>query len=190
MKLGPEYYDSVFLRSDSPFRLFAQVGASPYYPLYTMILDRWVQRRQRILDVGCGTGQFLMLAERHGCVVTGIDFSPVGIRLAREQVPGGTFFLQDIETDRTLIEGGEYDVITFLEVLEHLEDDLGVLQAVPVGKTVVLSVPNFRSKSHVRHFMHYRGVIERYKHLVRMHEGENIRFGRKNRTYVFCGRRI
>jgi SAM-dependent methyltransferase len=51
----------------------------------------------RVLDVGCGTGQ--PTADRlaaAGCRVTGIDISPVMLKLARRAVPGATFLERDV----------------------------------------------------------------------------------------------
>ncbi|MEC4016530.1 class I SAM-dependent DNA methyltransferase [Streptomyces sp. H27-D2] len=51
----------------------------------------------RILDVGCGTG--LPTARQltdSGHHVTGVDLSPVMVKLARDNVPGGTFHQLDL----------------------------------------------------------------------------------------------
>lgn len=45
------------------------------------------QSHGRLLDVGCGTGQFLdAMRKRPGWSVVGIDISPVAIRVAREEL--------------------------------------------------------------------------------------------------------
>lgn len=50
-----------------------------------------------ILDVGCGAGEKSKYLIKEGFEVTGIDFSEEMIKLAKEQVPAGKFFVKDIK---------------------------------------------------------------------------------------------
>jgi ubiquinone/menaquinone biosynthesis C-methylase UbiE len=63
----------------------------------------------RVLDIGCGTGvptaRQLVTA---GCVVTGIDISPVMLDLARRNVPEATY----VHRDAVDIDGlGRFDAV-------------------------------------------------------------------------------
>lgn len=42
---------------------------------------------ERVLDVGCGTGNAALVAARAGARVTGLDSSPRLLEVARERVP-------------------------------------------------------------------------------------------------------
>jgi trans-aconitate methyltransferase len=53
------------------------------------------QRGERILDVGCGTGQLTDIIHISGAVVTGIDASPEMIKKARENYPDIKFMVKD-----------------------------------------------------------------------------------------------
>lgn len=82
--------------------------------------------RARILDIGCGTGMMLRALEPYG-TVQGIDPSPTAVSLASSQrlmVRQGSLphDLQGV--------GGRYDLVTLLDVLEHIEDDREALSAV------------------------------------------------------------
>lgn len=50
-----------------------------------------------LLDVGCGAGEKSKYLVKNGFNVTGIDFSDEMIKLAKEQVPTGRFFVKDIK---------------------------------------------------------------------------------------------
>ena len=72
--------------------------------------DRW-------LDVGCATGDFLAAAQHHVSSLHGIEFSDYAVEQARKrgfsQVVRGTI----LDYDQNEL----YDLITFWDVLEHLE---------------------------------------------------------------------
>ena len=71
----------------------------------------------RLLDVGCGTGQFLALSQKaHGWEVFGNEFSEEPVRLARER-HGLTVARRELADDPG--EAG-YDVITMWGLLEHV----------------------------------------------------------------------
>ena len=64
------------------------------------------------LDLCCGTGSLLRLVKRGGYDATGVDRSRHQIRLARRNVPGARFVVQDV---RRLSLGRKFDVITCLQ---------------------------------------------------------------------------
>ncbi len=93
-----------------------------------MILLRFLARtiakppKVRILDVGCGTGAVLeSLSVWYEC--TGIDPSEAAIEFCRRR---GLNNLLCGDITSYSGEGG-FDVVTFLDVLEHIEDDRGAL---------------------------------------------------------------
>lgn len=102
-------------------------------------------------DVGCGAGLLAEPLARLGATVTGLDAAPENIAAAREHALG-----QGLEIDyRT---GGaealvrRYDLVTSLEVIEHVADPaafIGALAAaVAEGGLLILSTParTMRSK--------------------------------------------
>lgn len=55
-------------------------------------------KKAKILDIGCGPGRDAKLFLSHGFDVTGIDISSKMIQVAKENAPGGSFQVMDIES--------------------------------------------------------------------------------------------
>ncbi len=81
-------------------------------------------KRGRVLDIGCGTGNFLSWAKDCGWNVYGIDFDRNAVRAATE-----VFGLPNISVT-TLAEFvnshpdllASFDLVTFFDVFEHIDD--------------------------------------------------------------------
>lgn len=73
----------------------------------------------RILDVGCGNGQFLAAARRAGYTGVGMDFSEAAAELCRSRglaASAGDFLSMDV--------GRCFDAVTLWDVVEHLPEPL------------------------------------------------------------------
>lgn len=101
-----------------------------------------------LLDVGSGRGAFLfpLLTELSGLDVTSIDILPYRVDLLHSIGLGGIDTLHALEADLCNwdVPAGAYDVVTLLEVLEHIPDvEKAVANAVRIaGKYLVVTVPS------------------------------------------------
>jgi SAM-dependent methyltransferase len=114
---------------------------------YEEILDRMAPYRQsgKMLDVGCGSGHFLVTAARLGWEVYGTEYSDTlyevcaakGIRMAL-----GPLEPEDYEPE-------SFDVLTSFEVLEHINNPLEELakfyRLLRPGGLVYCTTPNFNA---------------------------------------------
>lgn len=102
------------------------------------------------LDIACGNGDVLGVAKSRGFEVFGIELSPALAELARNtygiQVYEGNLLKYNGEDKR-----GEYDVVTFIGILDALPDPQGYLKVARemtrVGGLLAINVPHFNSLS-------------------------------------------
>ena len=80
--------------------------------------DLLPNRVQSLLDYGCSEGCFLAALEGRVRVRYGVDRNAERIKRARRAVPSGLF--EAIEDLKTTCEGGSFDAVTCLEVMEHV----------------------------------------------------------------------
>jgi 2-polyprenyl-3-methyl-5-hydroxy-6-metoxy-1,4-benzoquinol methylase len=108
-----------------------------------IILD-YLKNRQKVLDVGCSSGQMgRLIKQRFGSYVYGIDISARNIEIAKKHLDKA--FVVDVEKEFNLDEK-EFDVIIFADILEHLYSPLDCIEKfmkyIKPGGYFILSIPN------------------------------------------------
>ncbi|MBP1474670.1 methyltransferase domain-containing protein [Frateuria sp. MAH-13] len=98
-----------------------------------------------LLDVACGTGEWLAWLHQHGArSVTGIDLSEKAIQACRQRLPQGEFYCCPAE--ELPFPSGAFDIVTCMGSLEHFLDKLAALKemrrVLKPGGFIVLLVPN------------------------------------------------
>lgn len=81
--------------------------------------------RGRVLDVGCGTGEHVLMAAAAGCESVGIDIASSAIRLAQEKANERGFSARFVVGDaRNLAAlGGQFDVILDCGLFHVFDDE-------------------------------------------------------------------
>lgn len=129
---------------------------------------KWIHRSlnaSSVRDLGCGPGYFAAALFHTGWRgnFLGEDFSQVAITQAIRRDPIlGDFRLCDIRRKSVIFA----DVVTAFEVLEHVEDDFGVLSRLRPDTQICFSVPNTDHAAHVRYFKSSAEVVERYARYI------------------------
>lgn len=75
----------------------------------------------RVLDYGCGTGDFVAPMQRAGAEVYGVDVSDVALSVARKKAPRAHYRLLTAEESLPFSDG-EFDCVIAMEVVEHVFD--------------------------------------------------------------------
>ncbi len=112
-----------------------------------ILSSRSTEGTPRILDFGCGTGANLKAMAELGRV-HGLDASPEAVAFCHERGLSQVELLEGPPPPETPF-GGEFDLITMLDVLEHIPDDVEILKRlgswlVP-GGVLLLTVPAYES---------------------------------------------
>ncbi len=101
--------------------------------------------RARVLDLGCGTGANLPLAERCGLPI-GCDFSGLALEFARSG--GGYAALARADAGKLPFAASTFDWVFALDILEHLDDTAAAAEIrrvlKPAGRALI-TVPAFPS---------------------------------------------
>ena len=115
------------------------------------IIASWVERvcreigkqRPRILDVGCGTGANLQMLAEFG-VAEGVDVSTEALDFCRARGLGA---VRQGAAESLPYEDAQFDLVTALDVVEHLDDDVAGLRemfrVLRPGGRALLFVPAF-----------------------------------------------
>ncbi len=94
---------------------------------FRRFLDSFPGRPGRLLDIGCGYGFFLKMAEERGWETAGVDVDPKGIAYAKERLKVNAMLgdLQDVHLPE-----GSFDLVTLWNVVECVPDPLELLRQV------------------------------------------------------------
>lgn len=134
-----KFYDEVYYRD-------AEAPAGRRVPWHQRALaDRLALRPgERILDVACGTGDWLEVAAARGLEIAGVDISERAVTVCRARMPAGQFRVGPAE--RLEFPDRQFDVVSCLGSLEHFLDQSAALaemtRVLKPGGRIVILVPN------------------------------------------------
>lgn len=165
----PDYYKSedYISHTDSKRNLFESV-----YHLIRKIslkqklklINRCITDEKKLLDVGCGTGDFLQVAKHNNWKISGIEPNPQARAIANNKTDNSVF-----DIDQLLIfQPDSFDVITLWHVLEHLpnlEEHVQIIKKLlkPNG-TLIIAVPNYKSYD-AKYYKEFWAAYDAPRHL-------------------------
>ncbi len=146
----PNYYESedYISHTDAKRNLFEKV----YHLVRKISLKKKLKlieschaESKTLLDVGCGTGDFIQVAKQNNWKVTGIEPNEQARSIANKKNKDSVFDVNQL----VKLQPQSFDVITLWHVLEHLpnlEEDMATFKKLlkPTG-TLIIAVPNYKS---------------------------------------------
>ncbi|SEP83216.1 Methyltransferase domain-containing protein [Hyunsoonleella jejuensis] len=173
----PEYYESEDYIShtdarrnvfEKVYHIVRSISLKKKLGLINTYLLREPQHKnseeKKLLDIGCGTGDFLQTALENNWLVTGIEPNEQAREIANKKTNNSVF-----ETKQLLkFETSSFDVITLWHVLEHLpnlDDQIAIFKTLlkPNG-TLIIAVPNYKSYD-AKHYKQFWAAYDVPRHL-------------------------
>ena len=113
---------------------------------------------KKLLDAGSGDGRLLHELQSNRVTLAGVDYSEKALRFARAFNPSITFFWKNL-VDMDLAKN--YDYITFIETLEHIEPFLipkalkNLHRHLKNNGKLIVSVPSTNIPVLKKHYQHF-----------------------------------
>ena len=166
---------TVDIREKEKFAQHAQEWWDPNGPLKTLhdinptrlafVTQHMAIKDKKILDLGCGGGIFTEALVRKGAQVEGLDVEPVSLKTAEEHAAREKLAIEYHCSPVESWQGGPYDAICCMEMLEHVNDPLVVIhhcqRLLKPSGMLFLSTIN-------RTMTAYAGVIVAAEYLLRL----------------------
>lgn len=157
MEKSAMYYDTMYAQNEQ-YQLTPE--KSIYFGLWQLI-RKSLSHEERIIELGCGPGQLAKMLNDLGFKYRlGVDFSMQAVTMAKKMNPELNFICEN--AFHFLEIAPPFDTVIITEVLEHVTYDTQLLEKIPKGKRIVLSVPDFDDPAHLRHFKDTDEVLARY----------------------------
>tara|TARA_R110002049_G_scaffold51245_5_gene145087 strand:- start:4350 stop:5210 length:861 start_codon:yes stop_codon:yes gene_type:complete len=128
------------------------------------LINSFSKSSKNLLDVGCGTGDFLQTAQNNSWEVIGIEPNEKAQAIANKKTNNSVFEVEKLLT----FDEHSFDVITLWHVLEHLpnlENQIAIFKELlkPDG-TLIIAVPNYKSYD-AKHYAEFWAAFDVPRHL-------------------------
>jgi 2-polyprenyl-3-methyl-5-hydroxy-6-metoxy-1,4-benzoquinol methylase len=181
---------------ETPFYLTNKMAADPNIeplPTFTRGLKQLAQLRPlgRLLDVGCSYGAFMLLAQKEGWNVSGVELNNSTAKFAQEErglhVYNGT-------VEKAAYPEGHFDAVTLWDVIEHFDNPVASLKEIhrimaPGAILLVFTINQESLLTSVGHIL-YQLSLTTWKHLMTLFYDIHHNFFFSPRTISTCLRRV
>ena len=128
------------------------------------LIEKYSSESKKLLDIGCGTGDFLSAAKNSGWIITGIEPDEGARSIANQKTENQVLDTSYLES----LSESTFDVITLWHVLEHLpnlEKQIKIISRIlKPGGTLIVAVPNFKSYD-AKYYKEYWAAFDVPRHL-------------------------
>ncbi|MEC3906274.1 class I SAM-dependent methyltransferase [Tamlana sp. 2201CG12-4] len=144
------------------------------------LINSFQGEEKKLLDVGCGTGDFLQTAQNNNWKVFGIEPNEQARKIANTKTNNSVFEIEEL----LKFEDHSFDVITLWHVLEHLpdlENHIKVFRKLlkPNG-FLIIAVPNYKSYD-AKYYKQFWAAYDVPRHFWHFNQESILKLTRKYR---------
>lgn len=128
------------------------------------LIDSFSSQEKTLLDIGCGTGDFLQVAQKNNWLVSGIEPNQEARQIANTKTNNAVYKTAQLQEFKK----HSFDVISLWHVLEHLpnlENQVSVFKnLLKENGTIIIAVPNYKSYD-AKHYKDFWAALDVPRHL-------------------------
>lgn len=125
------------------------------------LINKYANTSKTILDIGCGTGEFLITAKKNKWNTVGVEINDEARNKSSKK---------NITTYKLIeeVKSSQFNIITLWHVLEHLKDLNGTITKISslldTDGTLIIAVPNYKSYD-ANYYKEYWAAYDTPRHL-------------------------
>lgn len=185
-KLVTDFLEGISQKAKKTAAAPAKIIGNGTLRLDHQIVCEMITPNSKVLDLGCGDGTLLsLLIKKNSCKATGIEIDEKAIYKCLEK--GLTVSHGDIDTGMADFSSKRFDFVILSESLQQvLHPKHVILEALRVGKKVIVAIPNFCNTS-ARLQIFFKGIVPVTKELPHQwYDTPNLRFLSLKDFRKFC----
>ena len=125
------------------------------------LINKYHNTSKTILDIGCGTGEFLITARKNNWNTLGVEINDEARNKSSKKNITTYKFIEEVKSS-------QFNIITLWHVLEHLKDLNGTITKISslldTDGTLIIAVPNYKSYD-ANYYKEYWAAYDTPRHL-------------------------
>lgn len=125
------------------------------------LINKYTNTSKTILDIGCGTGEFLITARKNNWNTLGVEINDEARNKSCKKNITTYKFIEEVKSS-------QFNIITLWHVLEHLKDLNGTITKISslldTDGTLIIAVPNYKSYD-ANYYKEYWAAYDTPRHL-------------------------
>ncbi|RMZ50853.1 class I SAM-dependent methyltransferase [Flavobacteriaceae bacterium PRS1] len=148
------------------------------------LINLFFSEEKMLLDIGCGTGEFLKIAQQNNWTVFGIEPNEKARSIANKKTNNSVSDIEKLSNFKPQ----SFDVITLWHVLEHLprlEEHISILKSLLKSNgTLIITVPNYKSYD-AKYYKEFWAAYDAPRHLWHFSQSSISKLVVKENMQVF-----